>query len=172
MIYRVLVAATALSFTATIATAVINPGARPQSELGLITQAKEPDKKFLPNKSPIIKKGAPIIVKKAPPKIGTIPKGPIVVIPKKTPPLVKGLPPPKFIPKGPKPPIIIVKPYKKKKHHGTIFAGVVLGSILAASSYYAYASPPADNLCWYWTSSSKTRGYWDYCDPPDEDEDD
>ncbi|MEQ1647831.1 MAG: hypothetical protein ABL898_04520 [Hyphomicrobiaceae bacterium] len=65
-----------------------------------------------------------------------------------------------------------VRPHRKQRHYGRVVGGVVIGSILAASAYYAYASPPNDGLCWYWTNSDEERGYWDYCDQPDEDEDD
>ena len=52
--------------------------------------------------------------------------------------------------------------------YGLAVGGVVLGTILAASYYYTYDEPPAPNLCWYWTSSARVRGYWDYCVYPDD----
>jgi hypothetical protein len=67
-----------------------------------------------------------------------------------------------------------VRSFRKHKYYGRAIGGIIIGSILAASAYYtyAYAYPPAPGLCWYWTNSDRERGYWDYCDPPDEDDED
>jgi hypothetical protein len=45
-----------------------------------------------------------------------------------------------------------------------LIGGIALGTLLAASIYYARPEPPAPGLCWYWANPSRTRGYWDYCD--------
>lgn len=90
---------------------------------------------------------------------------PPVAMKKFGPPLAKGRPvarmPAQFV---------HVRSHRRHKHYGRVIGGVVLGSILAASAFYAYSSPPDDGLCWYWTNSDRERGYWDYCEAPDDDE--
>jgi hypothetical protein len=57
----------------------------------------------------------------------------------------------------------VVRPYRawvRRPYYGTIVGGVALGTIIAVS---AIPAAPADNLCWYWSNQSQTRGYWDYC---------
>jgi hypothetical protein len=57
-------------------------------------------------------------------------------------------------------PIPRVRPW----YWGTAIAGVTLGTVIAVSA--ATAPPaPSPELCWFWTDSHKTRGYWDYCTP-------
>jgi hypothetical protein len=53
-----------------------------------------------------------------------------------------------------------VRPWVGRPYYGTIIGGVALGTIIAAT---AVPLAPADNLCWYWSNQSHTRGYWDYC---------
>ena len=53
-----------------------------------------------------------------------------------------------------------VRGWVRRPYYGTIVGGVALGTIIAAS---AIPRAPASNLCWYWTDSSQSRGYWDYC---------
>jgi hypothetical protein len=58
--------------------------------------------------------------------------------------------------------------WHRRPYYGYVIGGVALGSILAASAYYAYAdAPPADGLCWFWTDPDETSGYWDYCEDRD-----
>lgn len=45
---------------------------------------------------------------------------------------------------------------------GAIAAGAALGFV-AAGAAYAYGSPPAPGMCWYYTDMSRTQGFWDYC---------
>jgi hypothetical protein len=54
----------------------------------------------------------------------------------------------------------VVRPWVRRPYYGTVVAGVALGTIIAASTIPA---APSSNLCWYWSNSSNTRGYWDYC---------
>jgi hypothetical protein len=56
-----------------------------------------------------------------------------------------------------------VRPWVNRTWYGTAIAGVTLGTIIAVS---AAPAPPADNLCWFWTSSAEDQGYWDWCVPP------
>lgn len=56
-----------------------------------------------------------------------------------------------------------VRRWYHRPHYGRIVAGVVLGTILVGSAYYAYSAPPAPDLCWYWVDDGHERGYWDYC---------
>ena len=56
-----------------------------------------------------------------------------------------------------------VRRWYHRPHYGRVIGGVVLGTILVASAYYAYSAPPAPDLCWYWIDDVHERGYWDYC---------
>jgi hypothetical protein len=60
--------------------------------------------------------------------------------------------------------VFVVRPWSRRPHYGTLIGGIALGTLLAASVYYARPEPPAPDLCWYWANPSHTRGYWDYCD--------
>jgi hypothetical protein len=54
-----------------------------------------------------------------------------------------------------------------RPYYGRIIGGVAIGTLLAASAYYAYASaPPAPGLCWFWADPDEVQGYWDYCVDP------
>jgi hypothetical protein len=56
-----------------------------------------------------------------------------------------------------------VRPWVRRPYYGTIVSGVALGTIIAATAVGIVPTAPASNLCWYWTGSGKTQGYWDYC---------
>ena len=53
-----------------------------------------------------------------------------------------------------------VRPWVRRPYFGTVVAGVTLGTIIAATTV---PPAPSSDLCWYWSNSSRTRGYWDYC---------
>ena len=53
-----------------------------------------------------------------------------------------------------------VRPWVRQPYYGSVFDGVTLGAIIAAT---AVPTSPSFDLCWYWSSSSRTRGYWDFC---------
>jgi hypothetical protein len=53
-----------------------------------------------------------------------------------------------------------VRPWVPQPYYGTVFDGVTLGAVIAAT--VAPTSPSID-VCWYWSNSSQTRGYWDFC---------
>ena len=54
-----------------------------------------------------------------------------------------------------------------RPYYGRIIGGVAIGTLLAASAYYAYAAaPPAPGLCWFWADPDEVQGYWDYCVDP------
>jgi hypothetical protein len=53
-----------------------------------------------------------------------------------------------------------VRPWVSRPYYGTVVGGIALGTIIAAT---VVPTAPADNLCWYWSNSSHSRGYWDYC---------
>jgi hypothetical protein len=56
-----------------------------------------------------------------------------------------------------------VRVWSRRPYYGTVIGGVALGTVIAAT---AAPAAPADNLCWVWTTPAHTRGYWDYCKPP------
>jgi hypothetical protein len=53
-----------------------------------------------------------------------------------------------------------VRPWIQQPYYGAVFDGVTLGAIIAANTV---PTSPSIDLCWYWSNSSKTRGYWDFC---------
>jgi hypothetical protein len=56
-----------------------------------------------------------------------------------------------------------VRPWVHRPWFGTVVAGVTIGTVIAATTV---PTPPAQNLCWFWSDSTNTHGYWDYCTPP------
>lgn len=56
-----------------------------------------------------------------------------------------------------------VRPWVARPHYGAIIGGVALGTIIVVATVNAAPAPPAPGLCWFWSDSSKNRGYWDYC---------
>lgn len=46
---------------------------------------------------------------------------------------------------------------------GAIAAGAAIGFVSAAAAASWAGAPPAPGMCWYYTDSSMTRGFWDYC---------
>jgi hypothetical protein len=59
-------------------------------------------------------------------------------------------------------PIPAVRPW----YWGRVVAGVTIGAIIVASAVAVAPTPPSPELCWSWSDTSKTRGYWNYCTPP------
>jgi len=53
-----------------------------------------------------------------------------------------------------------VRPWVRRPYYGTVIAGVTLGTVIAATTIPA---APSSEVCWYWSNSSHSRGYWDYC---------
>ena len=53
-----------------------------------------------------------------------------------------------------------VRPWVRQPYYGSVFDGITLGAIVAAT---AVPTSPSFDLCWYWSSSAQTRGYWDFC---------
>ena len=53
-----------------------------------------------------------------------------------------------------------VRPWVQQPYYGAVFDGVTLGAVIAAN---AVPTSPSFDLCWYWSNSSKSRGYWDFC---------
>ena len=50
----------------------------------------------------------------------------------------------------------------RRPYYGTIIGGIALGALIVTA--YNVAPPrPRPDLCWYWSDSNRTRGYWDYC---------
>jgi hypothetical protein len=53
-----------------------------------------------------------------------------------------------------------VRPWVPQPYYGAVFDGVTLGAVIVAS---AVPTSPSIDVCWYWSNSSQTRGYWDFC---------
>jgi hypothetical protein len=53
-----------------------------------------------------------------------------------------------------------VRRWVRRPYYGTVVAGITLGTIIAAT---VVPTAPSSEVCWYWSNSSQTRGYWDYC---------
>src|SRR6266536_758241 len=53
-----------------------------------------------------------------------------------------------------------VRPWVPQPYYGAAFDGVTLGAVIAAN---AVPTSRSIDVCWYWSNSSKTRGYWDFC---------
>lgn len=55
-----------------------------------------------------------------------------------------------------------VRPYGWPRG-GAIAAGAAIGVVTAATAAAWAGTPPAPGMCWYYTNSSRTQGFWDYC---------
>ena len=55
------------------------------------------------------------------------------------------------------------RPWYRRPYYGAIIGGIALGSIIAVTAYGIAPPRPRPDLCWYWTSPDRQRGYWDYC---------
>jgi hypothetical protein len=55
------------------------------------------------------------------------------------------------------------RPWVRRPYYGTVVAGVALGTVVAVTAAATAPRAPSSNLCWYWSNSAQTRGYWDYC---------
>jgi hypothetical protein len=53
-----------------------------------------------------------------------------------------------------------VRSWVPQRYYGAVFDGVTLGAVMAAT---AVPTSPSIDVCWYWSNSSQTRGYWDFC---------
>jgi hypothetical protein len=53
-----------------------------------------------------------------------------------------------------------VRPWVQQPYYGSRFDGVILGTVMAANTV---PTSPSLDLCWYWSNSARTRGYWDFC---------
>jgi hypothetical protein len=53
-----------------------------------------------------------------------------------------------------------VRPWVSQPYYGAVFDGVTLGAVMTAT---AVPTSRSIDVCWYWSNSSQTRGYWDFC---------
>jgi hypothetical protein len=61
--------------------------------------------------------------------------------------------------------VAVVRPVRRwvrRPYYGTVIAGITPGTIIAAT---AVPAAPSSEVCWYWSNSSHSQGYWDYCQP-------
>jgi hypothetical protein len=56
-----------------------------------------------------------------------------------------------------------VRVWVPRPYYGTVIAGVALGTIIYVSAAGTAPPAPSSTLCWYWSDSAMTGGYWDYC---------
>ncbi|SIR12015.1 MULTISPECIES: hypothetical protein [unclassified Bosea (in: a-proteobacteria)] len=59
-------------------------------------------------------------------------------------------------------PVPAVRPW----YWGRVVAGVTIGTIITVAAVNSVPKAPSPELCWNWSDSSKTRGYWNYCVAP------
>lgn len=59
-------------------------------------------------------------------------------------------------------PVPVVRP----PYWGRVVAGVTLGTVVGVAVANSVPKAPASTLCWFWSDTTQTRGYWDYCTPP------
>ncbi len=172
MVRKFLATGVAVAVFATSATAYVPPGGLSGAPGLPVTNVAEPLQKGNARvvqqqqrrpvivQRPLVRNNPVTVRQSARPLVRTVPQGVRV-----TSPVVRARPSAGRIPAQ----FVHVRSFRRHNYYGRVVGGVVLGSILAASAYYAYASRPASNLCWYWTNSDEERGYWDYCEPPDDD---
>lgn len=56
------------------------------------------------------------------------------------------------------------RPWSRRPYYGSIFGGIVLGTIIGVAIVGVVPPSPDPDLCWYWADPYRSRGYWDYCD--------
>ncbi len=59
-------------------------------------------------------------------------------------------------------PVPAVRPW----YWGRVVAGVTIGTVITVAAVNSVPKAPSPELCWFWSDSSKTRGYWNYCVAP------
>ena len=59
--------------------------------------------------------------------------------------------------------VVVVRPWHRRPHYGRLIAGVVLGTVIVVAVAGTIPPQPSPEVCWYWSSSRKVNGYWDYC---------
>lgn len=61
------------------------------------------------------------------------------------------------------------RPYRgwvSRPYYGRAFAGITIGTIIAATAVGLAPVAPDPTLCWFWSDQAMVNGYWDYCTPP------
>lgn len=54
----------------------------------------------------------------------------------------------------------------RRRYWGRVVGGIALGATIAATTAGRVPPPPAAGLCWTWTNTARTQGYWYYCVEP------
>jgi hypothetical protein len=59
-----------------------------------------------------------------------------------------------------------VRGWVHRPYYGRIVGGVALGAVIGVAVVGTAPVAPAENMCWYWSDSGYSQGYWDYCQIP------
>jgi len=66
---------------------------------------------------------------------------------------------PVYRPRG----VVVVNPHRYWRPGGAVAAGAAMGFIAGAAAVSIAGTPPQPGYCWYYTTPSRTSGFWDVC---------
>lgn len=59
--------------------------------------------------------------------------------------------------------VVVVNPRRYWAPGGAVAAGAAVGFIAGAAAVSIAGTPPKPGYCWYYTTPSQTKGFWDVC---------
>ena len=59
--------------------------------------------------------------------------------------------------------VVVVHPRRHWNRGGAIAAGAAVGFIAGAAAVSWAGQPPRSGYCWFYTTPSRTTGFWDWC---------
>lgn len=59
--------------------------------------------------------------------------------------------------------VVVVHPRRHWNRGGAIAAGAAIGFIAGAAAVSWAGQPPRAGYCWYYTTPTRTTGFWDWC---------